>query len=207
MLYLLFQISRSALFKLENEPLKGILYDLFKNNTIKNDIKLHPSSTWSDPRTLYKNTEENLLNFSLNYRWHSHRDESKTPYIIFEFAKKYLYITNYTFSLQASNLPRGWKVEASNDKANWVKIHSKDNYDAQKEGVIKSFQTRQGVFKYFKFTQFGNIHNNDPALYDNTFVLKRVEFFGFYGAKLNSIAMKTNRFILSIFIISFLLIS
>lgn len=177
MIFILLKISKSTFYELSDNPLNGVLFDLKDKKNIFDVVRLYASSVWFDNSTILYNNVSNLLNFNSNYRWHSNH-ESK-PNIIFEFVENFLYITNYSFSLQSSNFPTSWYVEGSNNKKKWTKISSVNDYDVQ-EGLQKAFPTVQGTFKFFRFTLLKNKHNSGSG-YDNTFVLKRVEFFGFLG--------------------------
>jgi hypothetical protein len=99
-------------------------------------------------------------------------------YIVFSFKKHLIRMTNYTYIVrydQSANMPRGWKLEASNDKENWELLHNVTNCsDLDTHNVYKTYSCVSiGAYKYFRIMQTQT--NWDGGLF---FHVAKLEFFG-----------------------------
>ena len=170
----------------QGEQLNGLLYNVFINEShdINDFVKLHPSSIWNDDKTIHNNNASNLLRFDINdkyYRWHSAGD-IKYPYIIFEFTRNFIFITNYSFALLDDKYPVSWIVQGSSSihSKSWKTISTVNGFSLDPLKTIVTFPTTNGLFKAIKFRMIKN-NINDVEGYKHVFALKKVEFFGYFG--------------------------
>ena len=101
------------------------------------------------------------------------------------FKKHLLKISDYTFLPRfdsTENMPRGWKLEASNDKTNWHLLHSvNDCEDVKIANAYKTYPCKpHGAFKYFRITQT-QMNWNEGFI----FHISRLEFFGTIFGSMN----------------------
>ena len=169
---------KSKSFEYKGDPLNGLLFNMKDSSNLNEIVKLHPCSIWDYQPNYEINKVENLLDYSCDNRWYSGNNMSR-PFIIFEFPKNFLFITNYSFSFHNLNYPIDWFVDGSNNRKKCVRIGSVNNYNYEKDGSKKTFPVINGAFKYIRFTQTKN--HFDSTIYEDTFVLVRVEFFGYFG--------------------------
>ena len=176
-LFFAYQIE-SKYYEYKGDPLNGLLYSLKDLSTLNEIVKLHPSSISEAVHNYDINKVENLLDYNHDYRWHSSSNDSM-PYLIVEFPKNFLFITNYSLAFKDYRYSIDWFVDGSNNRRRWVRIGSVNNYNYQRDGSKKTFPVINGAFKFIRFTQTKNHFDND--VYANAFVLSRIEFFGYFG--------------------------
>ena len=140
------------------------------------------------------NNPENILNWENrdNQRYWSSLGE-KDHWITLILLKGFVSITHYSLQTTTDNdgslsAPKEWYVYGSLDNKTYREIDYKNTDETNTSPSTFNYQTKRGVFKYFKFLQKQN--HCKRADYKGSFVVKRIELFGIYHETLFMSAKK-----------------
>lgn len=117
---------------------------------------------------------KNLLQESGNYAAESSK---KDAYVIFDFKKMKVEITDYTIKASATCCMKNWVFEVSNDGIDWKIIDQHINcLDLQTPNALRSFKVQKNGFSRFCRIR----HNGEFIDYHigNVMIINRVEFYG-----------------------------
>ena len=171
----------------KDKPFDGIMQKFYNvsKNSFYSKFKAEGEKyvdAWGDP--------EAVFDPSKGVTWASKHINNAN--ITISFKKHLLRLSNYTFfprrDTLSENMPRGWKLEASNDKVNWDLLHNvTDCEDVRYAETYKTYPCEQhGTYKHFRIMQ---IQENWGGA--NFFHVARIEFFGTIYSSLNPFIRQT----------------
>ena len=167
---------------INDKDINGIIHEIYQQyeKEYQRYVTTSESSTfnerrlWSDASTLINYTKSDDDDYC---SWTSH-NVMNSNFSIY-FLQFQIYITNYSFRSRTFNnndMPRGWIVEGSNNNETWYYIDQKRDEDSLLQPkAVKTFHVdKEGIYRYFRFTQNQNNSRNLQF-----FSLNQVDFFGY----------------------------
>ena len=173
-------------FEAANESFNGIFTYIYNNyrENLASILSFSSSQIYTgraNAQTLF-DPNNNGADASNNF----HTINEKNSFVQVSFKHKRVILSHYTLMSRnedctinvdhCSQYLIQWKLEASNDKRTWTKLHVQNKTDALSGNGLKTTCqcTRYSSYKHFKLTNTGETSTKN----DHYLVLHRIEFFG-----------------------------